>query len=344
MESEHRRIGVVSLSRNGAMTARRIREGIEGTHYTKPDYRQGEELEWAPSLQTWLRTTFRSHDAWILIMATGIAVRMIAPFLEDKYEDPAVVVVDEQGRFPISLVGGHMGGGNALTREVAGNLGVRPIITTATDGQGIESVDLFAKREGLILADRAEVTRATARQVNGQAIAYWDPGAYLGGHVTTQRPPGDTPVILIEHHPIVDQQVFCRLLPQNVVIGMGFRKQITGDVLFEGLMDFLESLRIDPRRVARVASIGLKTSSRSFADALSLFEHAHGRLETQTISTEAIAEVEERFTSSSFVRRTIGVGAVAGPCGYIASSYGEQVGETYRGKGMTFSCFIEKKR
>ena len=76
---------------------------------------------------------YRNHKSWILVMATGIAVRFLEGLVADKRTDPAVVVVDEGGRYVISLLGGHEGGANHLAFNVANLLGAVPVITTATE-------------------------------------------------------------------------------------------------------------------------------------------------------------------------------------------------------------------
>ena len=82
-----------------------------------------------------------SADALVLVGAVGIAVRAVAPLLDDKRRDPAVVSVDDAGRFAIALCGGHAAGANDLAREVAALLGAHPVITTATDGAGLPGLD-----------------------------------------------------------------------------------------------------------------------------------------------------------------------------------------------------------
>ncbi len=84
------------------------------------------------------------YNAHIFIMATGIVVRKIAPFLKNKTIDPAILVSDEKGGFIISLVSGHIGGGNRLTAKVANLLGGQAVITTATDVQGLKAFDELA--------------------------------------------------------------------------------------------------------------------------------------------------------------------------------------------------------
>ena len=92
---------------------------------------------------------FHTYGAHIFVMATGIVVRMIAPFIQDKTEDPAVVVIDDRGRHTISLLAGHLGGANDLTRKVADMIQADPVITTATDVNDKPAIDVLAKENRL---------------------------------------------------------------------------------------------------------------------------------------------------------------------------------------------------
>jgi cobalt-precorrin 5A hydrolase len=85
------------------------------------------------SQKSQFREIFRQRSQWVLVMATGIATRFVEGLLQDKHEDPAVVVVDEAGRYAVALVGGHEGGANALTYRVANAIGAVPVVTTATE-------------------------------------------------------------------------------------------------------------------------------------------------------------------------------------------------------------------
>ena len=96
------------------------------------------------SMKEWTKRRFEDSDAIVFIGACGIAVRSIAPFVKSKKIDPAVVVVDEQGKFAISLLSGHIGGANELAEEVAEIVHGQPVVTTATDLNGKFAVDVFA--------------------------------------------------------------------------------------------------------------------------------------------------------------------------------------------------------
>ena len=99
------------------------------------------------SLAEWTGVQFVQSDALIFVGAAGIAVRAIAPHCKSKTTDPAVVVVDECGRFAVPILSGHLGGANDLARIIAAVCGAVPVITTATDAHGIFAVDEWAKHQ-----------------------------------------------------------------------------------------------------------------------------------------------------------------------------------------------------
>lgn len=114
--------------------------------------------------------TERPCDAIIFVGATGIAVRAIAPFITGKAVDPAVLVIDEAGRYVISLLSGHLGGANALARTAASLIEAEPIITTATDAESAFAVDTFAKENGFLLTDLRKAKEVSAKVLRGEKL------------------------------------------------------------------------------------------------------------------------------------------------------------------------------
>lgn len=112
----------------------------------------------------------RQCDAIIFVGATGIAVRAIAPFICGKSVDPAVLVIDEAGRYVISLLSGHLGGANALARTAASLIDAEPIITTATDAESAFAVDTFAKENGFLLTDLQKAKEVSAKVLRGEKL------------------------------------------------------------------------------------------------------------------------------------------------------------------------------
>src|SRR5574344_1012006 len=114
---------------------------------------------------------YTAIDAIVFIGALGICVRMIAPIVNDKYTDPAVICVDSVGRNAISVLSGHIGGANQLCEEVAHIIGARAVVTTQSDNTGTWRLDLLGKSMGWITdATRSEMNQAIATLVNGKPV------------------------------------------------------------------------------------------------------------------------------------------------------------------------------
>ena len=116
-------------------------------------------------------TRWQQFDAFIFIGAMGICVRTIAPYIKDKHEDPAVLCVDSLGVNVISVLSGHVGGANELTRQVAAILGADPVITTLSDNAGLWALDTFEKRFGWSLAGDENLNACIFAFVNRKPTA-----------------------------------------------------------------------------------------------------------------------------------------------------------------------------
>ena len=115
---------------------------------------------------------WKKYDAFIFIGAMGICVRTIAPYINDKHEDPAVVCIDSLGKNVISVLSGHIGGANDLTLEIAGLMGAREVITTQSDNAGLWALDTFEKRfDWPIASDIYEMNECIFAFVNRQPTA-----------------------------------------------------------------------------------------------------------------------------------------------------------------------------
>lgn len=150
-------IRIISFTANGSRVNRRLLEYFGKKGHRAAGFaiaRFAMEHGLSPleiPLQDWTKEAFSDADALIFIGACGIAVRSIAPFIRKKTADPAVLVIDEQANFAISLLSGHIGGGNALAEETAKELGATAVITTATDVNQLFAVDVFARKNNLYI-------------------------------------------------------------------------------------------------------------------------------------------------------------------------------------------------
>jgi cobalt-precorrin 5A hydrolase len=135
-----------------------------------------------------LPAAWNNYGSIICIMSCGIVVRTVAPLLEDKTCDPAVVVLDENGRFAISLLSGHLGGANELARKAAAITGGQAVITTASDLQGKPAIDLIARKAGLGIENPRMLSSIASAILDDESIWVFDPEGILSRHL-----PGDYP-------------------------------------------------------------------------------------------------------------------------------------------------------
>ena len=122
------------------------------------------------SLAGWTALQFAQSDALVFVGAVGIAVRAIAPHCRSKASDPAVVVLDECGRFAVPVLSGHLGGANDLARALAAVCGAVPVITTATDAHGIFAVDEWAKHQNCTVLEAERIKHVSSKLLAGQSV------------------------------------------------------------------------------------------------------------------------------------------------------------------------------
>ena len=218
-----RKIGIVCFTEQGSRTALRIRDCLGREALLRGGKRvSGPEFQSFESLSETAEAWFSSMDAIVFVGACGIAVRTVAPLLKDKFTDPAVVAVDELGRFVIPLLSGHAGGANELAREIAGGLSAVPVITTATDLHHQFAVDLFAKKNGLLLTDRTLAKEISAALLHGESVGFVSDYPVKGD--TSFFSEDDRLGILVSHEKKNPFEKTLRLLPKNLVLGIGCRK------------------------------------------------------------------------------------------------------------------------
>lgn len=245
---------------------------------------------------------FDDVQVLIYVGACGIAVRSIAPYLKSKTTDPAVICVDEKGEFCISLLSGHIGGGNRLTRELAEKLCAVPVITTATDLHHRFSVDDWAKRKGFCIADMKMAKEISAAILERDLPICADckilgelPGGLFEGEC------GDLgiSVSIYQKHPFSKT---LSIIPRVLTLGIGCRKGTSKEKIEDAVQRVLEEHKLDFRAVSMAASIDLKAKE----EGLLAFCQEHG-LAVRFYSAEELSQVKGKFSSSDFVRSITGV-------------------------------------
>ena len=245
---------IVAISRRGAAIGARVRDTLSGDTALYVERRFADAVEGATAFDLPVRPLvgrlFNEYERLVLMMPVGAAVRLLAAHMGHKHTDAAVVCVDDSGRFAVSLLSGHVGGGDALAERVADALGATAVITSASHVLGTLAVDLLGSEFGWrVEASSAMVTRASAAVVNGEPVGvyqdagerdWWDAGKLLPSNVTVcesveglARFPN---MLLISHRVDVSDRVVAAdpktpntlviYRPRSLVVGIGSRRGV----------------------------------------------------------------------------------------------------------------------
>jgi len=256
---------------------------------------------------------FDKTDAIVFFSAAGIAVRSIAPYLKHKSEDPAVVVVDETGKFSISLLSGHMGGANELAERIACMLDAVPVITTATDQEDRFAVDDFARKHGLAVTDWKLAKEISVAVLEGEQIGFLvdeSCRSFMGEALFNELPPEvqygkpEKKGILISHLQAVKPPFSDTLLlvPRLFVVGIGCRRDTEEDKIAYAVSQCLLEENIRPEAVYAVASIDMKKQERGIL----AYCEKEG-LPFLTYSVKELRAVKGDYSESPFVEQITGV-------------------------------------
>lgn len=167
------------------------------------------------------KEAFEKYSGIIALMSAGIAVRSVAPLLEDKWKDPYVVVVTPDLRYAIPVVGGHHGG-NSMVRTLS-KMGIKPVISTATETRGVASVEVMADNEGFEVLNKDSTRKVNAALLDGEATVSVVNGpsvAFVGPDVSVLFRKGD------------------------YIVGVGCRKGVSAEEVSEAISDVLDSAGI----------------------------------------------------------------------------------------------------
>lgn len=310
---------ILSVSRQGYALARQLKaHWPQAELFTSGPWREPEDHGVEPDLKALTARLFETHQALCFIMAAGIAVRMVAPHLTNKTRDPAVLVLDDQGRWVIPLLSGHLGGANRLAQEVADFLGAQAVVTTATEGRGLTAVDLLAQERGWVLTDLERTKRLTAALLEGERlpVVSWKPlkAALPPEYVETEGLEENRPCLMVTPYVHTPKARELWLIPRCITLGIGCRRGTSYETLLAMVEEALDALGLDRRSLSRIASIDLKKDE----PALLRLSEAY-QVPLTVYSAAELAEVAEHFDGSAFVKTITGVEAVSEPAGYLAS-------------------------
>lgn len=330
------RLSIVAFTAAGTKLAMQIAQILEKSRHTLLDVRviKSGASRQRCSLSEWTRAAF-GGDGIIFVGACGIAVRAIAPYIRDKMTDPAVVSVDEHGRFAVALLSGHVGGANELAAQVAAATGGTPVISTATDLSGLFAVDVWAAKQGLFICERALAKAVSAALLDQKPVGFCSDFPVIGA-LPAGLTDGPAPLgicVTLDRHKNPFEQTL-HLAPRIVTVGVGCRRGIDAAVFEQAVLNALARAQLSEGSVCRIATIDLKRNE----ECIRAFCALRG-LPLECASASDLAAVEGIFTTSSFVKDVTGVDNVCERAAVYAS-HGHLIAEKWAQNGVTTAIAV----
>ena len=326
----------ITLTRQGVDLCRRIEGAFpDTTVYVSDKYDALAPRHWRRfdgKMAPLVAEIFGQYEAHIFVMATGIVVRMIAPYIVDKRYDPAIVVIDVTGRFAVSLCSGHLGGANQLARELGSALGAIPVVTTGTDVNDTLAPDMLAKELGAEIENWDALKTVSAALVDGERVGVYADAcvplpdlsrfatknvwrieslAELGtnfragvaiSHSTDLPLPQTVPVVVIR--------------PKTLVVGIGCDRGTTIEEIETGFTQVFTAYHLARASIRNLATYVLKKDEAGLLEFIQRY-----RLSLEWYEAPAINRVEKLIPNpSDVVRKFIGVPGVAEPAALLSAN------------------------
>ena len=323
------KLAVVTVTEKGVRNGLKIKEKINCDVFTISKFMKEKTLLIENGLQNFFEKNLLKYDTFLFITAAGIAVRTIAPFIKSKDKDPAVLTMDEEGNFIISLLSGHLGGANEAAKILGEITGAVPVISTASDVSGKIAVDIIAMKINGKLESLESAKKVTSLIVAGKEVDIKVPE-----NMENENPQG---VILISNRKNIE---IAKIIPQNIVVGIGCKKNKEAEKIIDAVKDSFEKLNLCEESIRVFATVDIKENEVGIIGTAEYF----GK-ELKIISREDIQKIENNFETSQFVKKSIGVGAVSAPCAFIAGKgRGKFLAEKLKYEGITISIFEEETK
>lgn len=326
----HGRTAIWALTPNGVKLARIIAEGMADSALFITD-KLAATMEVAgrfARLKDEVDRQFVSFPRHIFIMATGIVVRSLASLLIHKTTDPAVVVCDEAGRFAVSLVSGHVGGANALAREVARITGGQAVITTATDVNQVPAIDVIAVENGLTIENPDAIKAVNMALLTGNPIFVHDPYGKMARQLPQDQAipsaldvldPNEAGVFVDHIRLDLPPQVLV-LRPGSLVAGMGCNRGSDVEEMHDLLVETFAKNNLAIASLRALATVDLKADEPGL---LALAESLNVPL--RIFTRDRLKAVEQVPTPSAMVEKHIGVKSVCEAAALLATHRGQLI-------------------
>lgn len=278
------------------------------------------------NVKNYFPVLFYEYDAIIAIMASGILIRSIAPLVESKVTDPAVLNIDDNGNFVISTLSGHLGGANELAHKISRLIDATPVITTSTDVNKKLGIDVLAKDLYLTIDNTEEILYFNKAILEGNELSFTiNPNKnfdYLFEYLNNNTLEIDlsiyysSKISVDEIHVEIDEHKII-LKEKKIVVGIGCRRGKECEKIYDGLKKSLDDLNIMPSRVNMLTSAEIKKDEKGILELSDKLE-----IPVEFVEIDKLRLFESRdVTKSDFVYSKFGIYGVCEPSALIMAGF-----------------------
>ena len=312
------KVAIVSVSDKGKKLAVTIKEKMDNdSTIIRADV-------FHKNVKKCLKIAFYEYDAIIAVMASGILIRSIAPYIESKTSDPAVLNIDDNGNFVISTLSGHLGGANSLTNKIAALIGATPVITTSSDINNRLGIDVLARDLYLSIDRPKEILFFNKAIIEGHEITLTSKSKkeylieYLKNNTLeidvcfnySEDLDEDEIRVSLDNHELT-------LKERKMVVGIGCRRGKECEKIYEGLKKSFSVLNIDKSRVNQFASAEIKKDEKGILELSEKLNVPVNFVELEKLKLFDSNDVQK----SEFVKSKFGIYGVCEPSALIMAGF-----------------------
>lgn len=277
------KISVLAITKNGINIGTKLKEIFPDWQVFAPSkfLDSNKEIVWySESTSEKIVELFKNNNALVCLFSLGAVIRLIAPHLKNKKTDPAIIVIDDQTKFVISVLSGHLGGANELSQLIAQKLGAIAIITTAADVNKTIAVDLVGRELGWKIDDDSTVTKISAYMINEEKIGIYQEAGKKNWYKELPKnveiyqsieemKNSDVKGCLVISDRILEGDFLTNAVvyrPPTLVIGIGLHLNTSKETIRKGIDLCLEQFKLSTKSIAKLVSIKKSEDVKGLVD------------------------------------------------------------------------------
>lgn len=338
------KIAIISVSKKGYDLSIRIKELLdEDSTIIRCDI-------YHKDVKNNFNLLFSEYDAIIAIMASGILIRSISDLIVSKTSDPAILNIDDNGEFVISMLSGHLGGANKLTNKVAGLINATPVITTSTDVNNKLGIDVLANDLYLTIDNTKEILHFNKSILEGKEVSFTvnsdENYDYLFEYLNNNTLEIDVSIYFSSRIKNGEIEAECDdhiiiLKPLDVIFGIGCRRGKTSEEINEAIDKVLTELNMDKSRINALSSAEIKKDEEGILMLSKELDIPVNFVDMDKLKLFKSNDIQE----SEFVMSKFGIPGVCEPSALITAGYDSQlIYKKTAFDGITICVALENKK